>query len=106
VVAELPQVLISAVNLSEVVGVYQRSGAARQATTAALAALALPVAAHDAELAAEAGFLEVPSRGHGLSLGDRCCLVLAQRERAAVLTTDRRLASFGPTIGVTVELIR
>ena len=25
---------------------------------------------------------------------------------AAVLTTDRRLASFGPTIGVTVELIR
>jgi hypothetical protein len=60
-VAAVPDALTPAVNLSEVVGLYQRGGATRQATTAAFAALALPVAARDAEPAAEAGFLEVPA---------------------------------------------
>ena len=33
--------------------------------------------------------MEARTRPLGLSLGDRCCLALAERERAMVLTTDR-----------------
>ncbi|MDP1833150.1 MAG: hypothetical protein Q8K67_13910 [Geothrix sp.] len=33
--------------------------------------------------------MEALTRPLGLSLGDRCCLALAERERAAVLTVDR-----------------
>lgn len=97
---------ISAVNLSEVVGVYQRSGADRIATELALDALALAVVPHDASLARETGFLEVASRAGGMSLGDRACLALAMQQRAVILTSDRDLASFAATIGVAARLFR
>lgn len=97
---------ISAVNLSEVVGVYQRSGADRTATEQALDALALAVVPHDPTLARETGFLEVASRQHGLTLGDRACLALAIRQGGAILTSDRALAGFAATIGVRAEMFR
>lgn len=106
VAAHLNNGRISAVNLSEVVGVYQRSGADRTATELALDALALAVVPHDVELARETGFLEVASRPSGLSLGDRACLALALSHGGPILTSDRALASFAAMIGVRAELFR
>jgi ribonuclease VapC len=106
VAGHLPDARISAVNLSEVVGVYQRSGAERTATELAIDALALAVVPHDTALARETGFLEAASRPTGLSLGDRACLALAMSQGRLILTSDRALVSFASAIGVRAELFR
>lgn len=55
----------------------------------------------DAEVTAD---LFSPTRGAGLSLGDRYCLALAQRLGVPVLTADRAWSSL--SVGVPVTVIR
>ena len=99
-----PDSVISAVNLVEVVSRLIEAGyvdeeAERHAVSGAYSVVGL-----DQALAMRAGVLRRQTRHLGLSLGDRACLALAERERLPVLTADRAWASLD--IGVEIRLIR
>jgi PIN domain nuclease of toxin-antitoxin system len=100
----LPGARVCAVNLAEVVGKLSDIGMPEAATRSALAGLGLQVMAFGAERAERVGLLRPVTRPAGLSLGDRCCLELAQRLGLPALTADRSWASLAGT--VEVELIR
>lgn len=57
-----------------------------------------------AGVAQETGKPRRPTRPHGLSLGERACLALAQVWNATALTTDRPWCTLDP--GIAVECIR
>lgn len=69
---------ISAVNNTEVLMAWQQ--------------MPLQIAPLQADTALEAARLRQPTRHLGLSLGDRCCLALAQQLGAMVVTADRAWA--------------
>jgi PIN domain nuclease of toxin-antitoxin system len=54
------------------------------------------------DLAFRAGTLEPETRPLGLSLGDRSCLALAEREGAPAVTADRAWSRLALPIAVTV----
>ncbi|HZU68866.1 MAG TPA: hypothetical protein VFA09_16440, partial [Ktedonobacteraceae bacterium] len=54
------------------------------------------------ELAYIAGLLRTLTKHAGLSLGDRCCLALAQSRNLSVFTTDRQWANLSLDIQVRV----
>jgi PIN domain nuclease of toxin-antitoxin system len=58
----------------------------------------------NAALARRAGSLWQDLRPRGLSLGDRCCLALAEREKLPALTADHRWADF--QLGIEIRLFR
>jgi ribonuclease VapC len=58
----------------------------------------------DRELARRTGVLRPLTKALGLSLGDRACLALAQREGLPVLTADKNWAKL--SIGVEIKVIR
>ena len=60
--------------------------------------------AHDARLACRADELRPLTKHLGMSLADRACLALAERERLPVLTADRSWTSIDLAIGI--RLIR
>jgi ribonuclease VapC len=62
------------------------------------------VISFDITLARRVGELQAATRHLGLSLGDRACLALAEREGLPALTAERRWAQLD--LGVAVELIR
>ena len=97
---------MSSVNLAEVMTILVRDGLSPAEAERALARL--PVTLHPLAdvLALQAGAMFAVTRKFGLSLGDRACLALAQRENLAVLTGDRTWVQAGPLVGVTVKLIR
>jgi ribonuclease VapC len=96
--------LISAVNLAEVVTRMVDKGAAPAIIDAALDGLSITVAAFDKDDALGAGVLRERTRRLGLSLGDRACLALAQRNNATAYTADHRWAAL--EIGIPIQLIR
>ena len=102
--AFLPNALIGAVNLSEVVSKLQERGMADEAIDRALGHLDLAVIPFDAGQAMAAGKLRVLTRGLGLSLGDRACLALAAARGVPAVTTDRGWA--GLDLGVEVIVAR
>ncbi len=81
--------LISAVNVAEVAGKLVERGASLPLVRAALSRYGLQVAAFDGELAERTGALRLKTKSLGLSLGDRACLALAEREALPVLTADK-----------------
>ena len=85
----LPQVQISAVNLSEVVAKLAEHGMPEPAIHSALEGLGLKVIDLDRALAYRAGMLRPPTKALGLSLGDRACLALGLQSDAPVVTADR-----------------
>ena len=96
--------VLSAVNASEVVARLVERGASDQDALESLHGFGLAIRPFDEGLAIAAGLLRRATRTHGLSLGDRACLALAQRERAAVLTADRRWAAL--ELDLEMEFIR
>lgn len=102
--AALPGALLSSVNYTEVIGKALVRGETLAAALRKLAAMGFTVVVHDAPLARRAGELRPLTKRHGLSLADRACLALAERERLPVLTADRSWKSLD--IGVDVRLIR
>ena len=77
---------MTAVNLCEVLGKLCEMGMPPGEAQAAVDDLGLIVMSFDAELAALAAFLRVPTKSIGASLGDRACLALAQRAAHAKAT--------------------
>lgn len=96
--------LISTVNFSEVVSRLIDRGSSPQVAETLAAGVAFRREPYDEALALRAGTLRAVTRRHGLSLGDRACLALAERERLPVLTADRAWADLD--IGVEIRLIR
>jgi PIN domain nuclease of toxin-antitoxin system len=104
VVAALQDALILAVNYAEVISKLVERGATYEQADAAIGKFAVPVVDFDLDLARRTGALRASTRSRGLSLGDRACLALGEREQIPILTSDRRWADALP--GVTVQLIR
>ena len=80
---------ISAVNLAEVVARLVERGFALDHVDAICAGLRIEVVPLDVATAQRSGKLRAATRALGLSLGDRCCLALAQSLNAEVVTADR-----------------
>ena len=83
------EALMCAANWAEVAGILRRVGFPARDVSRTLDELQIEVAPLDQALALAAGMMETQTRPLGLSLGDRCCLALAERDRATVLTADR-----------------
>ncbi len=105
IVAEaLPEGVISAVNLSEVVAKLCEAGMPENAIRQALQPLGLEIVPFDEEQAYHAGLLRAATQGMGVSLGDKACLSLAKMMGVAALTADRAWA--GLSAGATIKVIR
>lgn len=81
--------VVGAANLSEVLAKLVDQGMGDAEVEAVLEGLAIRVEPLTAEQALAAGRLRRQTRSLGLSLGDRCCLALAQTHDAVVVTADR-----------------
>jgi ribonuclease VapC len=100
----LPRSLLSAVNASEVVARLIGRGTAPEVALQTVRDLDCRPVAVDLELGLRAGALVVLTKSKGLSLGDRICLALAEREGVPALTADRAWAELG--LDIKVSLIR
>jgi ribonuclease VapC len=96
--------VIGAVNFAEVVAKLSGSGMPDGEVREILDGLGLDVVAFDADLAYRTGSLRPATRTRGLSIGDRACLALGQRESLPVLTADRRWD--GAVAGVELRWVR
>jgi ribonuclease VapC len=104
--ATLPGALLSTVNLAEVISKLVDRGFGVVTAQALVLDLRVELIELDAATAEEAGALRLVTRAAGLSLGDRCCLAMAKRHGAIVLTTDRAWASVASAVGVAIRNIR
>jgi PIN domain nuclease of toxin-antitoxin system len=100
----LPGAIVGAVNLAEVVAKLQERGAPDENIDRNIARLDLSVIPFDAAHAMACGKLRAPTRGFGLSLGDRACLALAMERGLPAVTTDRAWAALD--VGATVIVAR
>jgi ribonuclease VapC len=105
VVAEaLPEALLSAVNLSEVVAKLGEKGMPEGAIATALAGIELEIFPFNEASAYETARLRAPTRSLGLSLGDRACLALGRHLALPVLTADKNWSKV--EAGISVRVIR
>ncbi len=104
ILPELDGSQVSAVNYAEVTSKLASSGVGRRAASSSVLRLGVRVVEFDSDLADRTGELRPLTRHRGLSLGDRACLALAEREGAVVMTADRSWVDVIP--GVTVRLFR
>ena len=94
--------LISSVNQAEVLGKLHDTGMPADEAAMVWRQLPLKVVPFSAEHAQLAGRLRPGTRALGLSLGDRCCLALAQATPGAtVVTADRPWATL-PDFNITL----
>jgi PIN domain nuclease of toxin-antitoxin system len=95
---------ISAVNLAEAISVLTLRGVPARVIRTQLSRTTIDVIDFDSESAEAAGLLVRKTRQHGLSLGDRACLVEASRAGIPVLTADRAWKTVD--VGVSIQIIR
>jgi ribonuclease VapC len=100
VLEALPEAVVSSINAAEVVTKLIRQGAEPDAARLAMVRVGCPIIPVDTDLALRAGTLASITARRGLSVGDRCCLALAEREGAAALTADRAWIELDLAIGV------
>ena len=96
--------VVSTVNVAEVGTKLVDWGMSRAGLRRVILNLGLDVRPFDADQAVAAAALRAATRSHGLSLGDRACLALAQSTGLPVLTADRAWRGVG--VDVEVEVIR
>ncbi len=89
VVPLLDRAAMSAVNWSETVQKTAARGVATQGLRSEVEALGVTIVPFDSRQAEEAATLWPRTASAGLSLGDRACLALAQRETVPAVTADR-----------------
>ena len=95
VIATLDDALTSAVNYAEVISKLVERGATLEQARALLRTINVAVAEFDRPMAERAGELRATTKRLGLSLGDRACIALAEREKTPALTGDRRWVDAG-----------
>ncbi len=96
--------LVSAVNYSEVIGKALDRGDGFNVALRKLAAMDFVVIAHDEGLARRTGELQPVTKRWGLSLGDRACLALAEREGLQAYTLDRLWAKL--SLGIEIVVLK
>ena len=89
IVEQMSGALLSTVNYAEVVAKLVDRGTPPADIVAIMADLDIEVVPVDRQQAELAGLMRAATARHGLSLGDRACLALAQTRRTTALTTDR-----------------
>src|SRR5262249_38253411 len=104
VIDALPTAELASVNAAEVVTRLIREGVAMETARLMVIGLGCQVVPVDVELGLRAGELAAAIARRGLSLGDRVCLALAEREDATVLTADRAWREVG--LPIKIALIR
>jgi ribonuclease VapC len=102
--AVLDGAAVSTVNLSEVQAKLVERGTPAEIAWSWLVDLDLDVVDFDALQAKVAGDLRALTRAHGLSLGDRACLALAEVRSLPVMTADRAWADL--KIGIEIRAVR
>lgn len=102
VMEDIDDAVLSAVNYAEVVSKLVERGRDIHAVREAIGGLGVPIIAFDQALAERTGGLRPLTRHRGLSLGDRACLALAERNRSATLTADRRWQDVIPSVEVRI----
>ena len=106
VLESMPDGVICAINLGEVVQVQIREGKTRKQAAAVINELQIAVVDVDADLAIYAAELRMKVLKQGISQADSICLALAKREGAVALTGDRKWLEVAEMLGVEVRLIR
>jgi ribonuclease VapC len=104
VIEVLDDAIVCAVNHAEVITKLAEQGIALELARSTVATIGVQVIDFDISLAERTGDLRRVTKDLGLSLGDRACLALAEREGAFALTGDRRWANLA--IGIEVRMIR
>ena len=104
--AVISDALVSSINYAEVVSWFIHAGMPPKQVDAILRPLPIQVVDADLALGTVTGHLRAATSKAGLSLGDRFCLALAQREGLPALTADRQWAQVADAVGVEVVLIR
>ena len=94
--------LISAVNVAEIVAKLIDRGVPPGTASTLVASLPFEIVSLDAALGFRVGTLRDATRTIGLSLGDRACLALAEREGLPALTADREWSRLNLQIPVHV----
>lgn len=95
--------MISAINLSEVIGKLAETGMPKTAIEAFKAELPIEVVDFNEVMALEAGMLRLTTRQLGLSLGDRACLATARvLGNLLILTADRAWADLNIDLKITL----
>ena len=104
VAAALEGSCMSAVNLSEVLGLFARDGKDTHIIANWLRQLPVEVIPFSRKEAVEAAALRSQIDRHGLSLGDRACLCLGLSRGLPVLTADKEWKKIG--LPLDIRLIR
>jgi PIN domain nuclease of toxin-antitoxin system len=100
----LGSVLVSAVNLAEVLAKLADRGVSPEEQRQIREGLDVEVREFDERSARTSAGLRSATRTHGLSIGDRACLALALQESLPVLTTDRTWSKLA--LGIEVRVLR
>jgi PIN domain nuclease of toxin-antitoxin system len=104
VLAKIDGATMSTVNLAEAASKMAERGHNPSRALEAVRSSYVTIIGFDEEQAMRVGELRSGTRRQGLSLGDRACLALAEREGATLLTGDRAFAKVDTP--VRIELIR
>ncbi len=97
---------MSAVNHAEVFTHYAKLGSSQSDIEELVDTLPIEIVPLDTELARMAGMLRPLTIESGLSLGDRCCLALAQRSSLPAWTADKAWKTIASAAKVKIVLIR
>jgi PIN domain nuclease of toxin-antitoxin system len=96
--------LLSAVNHAEVVTKLLEKGMDRDQARSTILKIGLEVIDFGIDLADRTGELRQGTRHLGLSLADRACLALAEREGVSAITADKSWTA--TDLGIDIHLIR
>jgi ribonuclease VapC len=102
----LARARICAVNLAEVVSHFVHLGMPANEVDTMLRPLPIDVVAADEALARIAGRLRSVTASAGLSLGDRFCLALAERDGLPALTADKQWRTIADAVPARIVVIR
>ena len=97
---------MSSVNLAEVISHFVHAGMPAAEVDAMLRPLPVEIVAADEGLAHIAGRLRAATAAAGLSLGDRFCLALAQRDGLPAMTADRQWRTIADSVVAKIIVIR